>query len=90
MKNKNGLGIDDQMAALAKREAGIRAKMALLREQGRKREQQTAEKEQSIIGAAVVAAAAVFPEFKAMIAQTALRDVDGKTREFLTARGWEI
>jgi hypothetical protein len=91
MKKKNNVLLDDQLAALAKREAGIRAKMAALREQGRRREQQNVEKEQSIIGMAVVAAAALSPEFKLAVAQVALVNVsDEKHRRFLAARGWNV
>ena len=55
-----------------------------------KRRQRDTERLERILGAAVLKAAAVFPQFKSVIAQTALRDVDEKTREFLTAHGWEI
>jgi hypothetical protein len=75
---------------LRQKERDIRAALAQEHMKLAKRRKREGEKEQSAIGAAVVAAAAVFPDFKAMIAQTALGDVDDKTREFLKARGWEI
>lgn len=88
---RNNAALDDQLATLAKREAGIRAKMAALREQGRRREQHNAEKEESIIGMAVVAAAALSPEFKLAVAQVALVNVsDEKQRRFLAERGWNV
>jgi hypothetical protein len=90
MKNKNSLGLDEQLAALAKREAGIRAKIAALREQGRKREQQNAEEEQSIVGRAVVAAAALSPEFKLAVAHVLVNVSDEKERRFLADRGWNV
>jgi len=91
MKKNGGLGIDDQMAALAKRDAGIRARMAALRERRRKREQEDAEKEQGIVGMAVIAAAALSPEFKLAVAQVALANVsDEKQRQFLADRGWTV
>jgi hypothetical protein len=91
MKNRNIPGIDGQLAALAKREAGIRAKMAALREQGRRREQQDVEKEQSIVGAAVVRAAALSPEFKRAVAQVALVTIsDEKQLRWLADRGWDV
>lgn len=91
MKQKSNVGLDEQLAALAKREAGIRAKMAALREQGRKREQQNAEEEQFIVGRAVVAAAALSAEFRLAVAQVALVNVtDEKQRRFLADRGWNV
>ena len=91
MKEKTNLGLDDQLAALAMREDVIRARMAALREQRRKRELQVVEKERSIIGAAVVKAAAVSPEFKLAVAQVALVNVsDEKQRRFLADRGWNV
>jgi hypothetical protein len=91
MKRKNDLGFEDQLAALAKREAGIRAKMALLREQGRRREQKNVEQEQGIVGMAVIAAAALSPEFKLAVSQIALIHVsDEKQRRFLADRGWNV
>jgi len=91
MKNKNSLGIDEQLAALDKSEARIRAKKAALREQGRRREQQDVEKENSIIGTAVVAAAALSPEFKLAVSQVALVNIsDEKQRRFLADRGWNV
>jgi hypothetical protein len=91
MKERNSIALNDQLAALAKREAGIRTKMAALREQGRRREQQAAEKEQFIIGMAVVAAAVLSPEFKLEVTQAALTHVtDEKQRRFLADRGWNV
>jgi hypothetical protein len=75
---------------LKQRERDIRAALAAEQMKLAKRRQRDTERLERIIGGAVVKAAAVFPQFKAVIAQTALREVDGKTREFLTARGWEI
>lgn len=91
MKKKNSIGLNDQLAVLAKREANIRAKMAALREQGRRRERQDAAKEESLVGAAVVAAAALSPEFKLAVAQVALGKItDEKHRRFLADRGWNV
>jgi hypothetical protein len=91
MRKKNILGLDDQLALLAKREESIRARIAALRERRRKREQQDREKEQAIIGMAVFAAAALSPEFKISVAQVALVNVsDEKQREFLADRGWNV
>lgn len=90
MRNKNGIGIDDQLAALARREDGIRAKKAALREQRRKRQQQDVEKEQSLVGMAVVAAAALSPQFKLAVAQVALVKVSDEQRRFLADRGWDV
>ena len=80
----------DRIEFLKQKERDIRAALAAEQMRLAKRQKREADKEQSIIGAAVVKATAAFPEFKVMIAATALRDVDGKTREFLTGRGWEI
>jgi hypothetical protein len=88
--NSNGNGPTARIELLRAREKQIREAMAAEQMKIAKRQRREAEKEQSILGGAVVKAAAVFPQFKAMVAQTALRDVDDKTREFLTARGWEI
>jgi len=91
MKNKNSVGIDGQLVSLAKREEGIRARMAVLREQRRRREQRDKEKEQSMIGMAVIAAAASSPEFKLAVAQTAVVQIsDEKQRRFLADRGWSV
>lgn len=91
MKEKTNLGLDDQLAALAMREDVIRARMAALREQRRKRELQVVEKERSIVGMAVVAAAALSPEFKLAVSQVALVNVsDEKQRRFLADRGWNV
>jgi hypothetical protein len=91
MKKKNVLGIEEQLAALERREDGLRARMAALREQRRKREEQDREKEQSIIGMAVVAAAALSPEFKLAVAEVALVHIsDEKHRQFLADRGWSV
>lgn len=88
MKDKSG--IEDQLAALSKREDGIRARMAALREQRRKREQRDVEKEQTIVGAAVIKAAALSPQFKLAIAQVALTSVSDEQRRFLADRGWNV
>jgi hypothetical protein len=75
---------------LRAREKQIREALAAEQMKLAKRRQRDTERLERILGAAVLKAAAVFPQFKTVIAQTALRDVDGKTREFLTARGWDI
>jgi hypothetical protein len=75
---------------LKQRERDIRAALAAEQMKLAKRRQRETERLERILGAAVLKAAEVFPQFKAIIAQTALRDVDGKTREFLITRGWEI
>jgi hypothetical protein len=75
---------------LKQRERDIRAALAAEQMKLAKRRQRDTERLERILGAAVLKAATVSPQFKAMIAQTALREVDSKIREFLTARGWEI
>jgi F0F1-type ATP synthase membrane subunit a len=46
---------------------------------------------ESIIGAAVVAAASLSPEFKLAVAQVALVHIsDEKQRRFLADRGWNV
>jgi hypothetical protein len=41
-----------------------------------------------LLGGAVRTAGAQSPDFRLMIAQTALVNVNGKERQFLAARGW--
>lgn len=84
----NGNG---RIEALKERQKQIQAALAAEQLKKQKRQKQATEKEQSIIGAAVVKAAAVFPEFKTIIAQTALTNIaDEKQRRFLAGRGWEV
>lgn len=91
MKRKDGDGIVDELAALAKQESEIRLKMAALREKRRRRDKQNEEREASIIGAAVVKAAKSSPEFWRTVTQVALVNVsDERDREFLAERGWEV
>lgn len=82
---------DGRIEALLARQKQIQAALAAEQLKRQKREKQATEKEQSIIGAAVVKAAVVFPDFKMMIAQTALAHVtDEKQRRFLMERGWVL
>jgi hypothetical protein len=54
-----------------------------------RREKRQTEKLQSLIGGAVLKTGAQSPDFRLMIAQTALCNVtDDKARHFLTDRGW--
>jgi hypothetical protein len=56
-----------------------------------RREARAAQKEQSLIGAAVVKASAALPDFKTMLCQTALAYIiDEKERRFLSDRGWRF
>jgi hypothetical protein len=87
--NENGKGGTE--AALLERRKRIDEALAAARLNRQKREKRDLEKEDKLIGAAVRDAAAVFPDFKTMIAQTALaRVTDEKQRRFLAERGWKM
>ena len=79
----------DRIELLKKREAATRAALAAERMKLVKREKREIEKLESLIGEAVVKAAALSPEFKLMITQTALCNVtDDKARRFLAGHQW--
>jgi hypothetical protein len=73
---------------LKQKEREIRAALASEQMKLAKRHKRETEKLESVIGAAVLKTATVSPQFKLMIVQTALSDVDDKTRRFLVQKGW--
>lgn len=89
--DKNGNGSAARIENLKERMKQLEAVLAAEQLKKQKREKRDAEKEQGIIGAAVVKAAALSPDFRAMIAQTTLVNVtDEKQRRFLADRGWNV
>jgi len=89
MPNENGNNGNARLELLLAKEKQVHEALAAERMKLAKREKRLAERERSIIGAAVVKAAAAFPDFRLMIAQTALANVsDASERRFLADRGW--
>jgi hypothetical protein len=81
----------DRIEFLKQKERDIRAALAVEQVKLVRRQKLLAEKEQSLIGMAVVKAAALSPEFKLAVAQVALVGItDEKQRRFLAERGWNI
>ena len=97
MKNETATGnghagrIEAEIEKLRERMRETQAALAAAQLQKQKRERREGEKEEALIGAAVVKAAALSPEFKLAVAQVALANVtDPKQRQFLASRGWEV
>jgi hypothetical protein len=80
-----------RIEALKQRERDIQAALAVERVNLAKREKRETDKEQSIIGAAVLKAITLSPEFKASVERAALIHItDEKQRCFLASRGWNL
>ena len=80
-----------RLESLLAKEKQLHEALAVERMKLAKRERREAEKELTIVGAAVVKASALSPEFKLAVAQAALVNVtDEKQRRFLGGRGWEV
>ena len=89
LQQQNGNG-NGRIEALKERQKQIQTALAAEQLKLAKREKREAEKEEALIGAAVVKASALSPEFK-LAAQAALVNVtDEKQRRFLAGRGWEV
>jgi hypothetical protein len=89
-KNESANG-NGRLELLLAREKQLHQALATERLKLAKREKREAEKEEALIGAAVVKASALSPEFKLAVAQVALVNVtDEKQRAFLRGRGWEV
>jgi hypothetical protein len=73
---------------LKQREREIREALAAEQMKLAKRRQRDTERLERILGAAVLRTAELSPEFKLMIAQTALCNVDDKARRMLIENGW--
>jgi hypothetical protein len=85
MKNNPTARID----LLKQKERDIRAALAAEQMRLTKRQQRDTERLERILGGAVLKAAALSPDFKLMISQTALCNVaDDKARRFLAEKGW--
>lgn len=82
---------ESRIEYLRQKERDVRAALAVEQMKVAKRQKRETERLESIIGAAVVKAAAVSPEFKLAVAQVALVNVsDEKQRRFLADRGWNV
>jgi hypothetical protein len=79
----------DRIEFLRAKERDIRAALAAEQLKLAKRQHRETVKLETLLGSAVHKAGALSPEFKLMIAQTALVNVtDDKARRFLTEKGW--
>ena len=89
MTNANASTREMRIELLKQKERDIRAALSAEMVKRAKREKHETEKLQSLIGGAVLKTCAQSPEFRLMIAQTALRNVTDETaRRFLADRGW--
>jgi hypothetical protein len=80
-----------RLESLLAKEKQLHQALAAERVKLAKREKREAEKEEALIGAAVIKAAALSREFKLAVAQVALVKVtDEKHRAFLRSRAWEV
>lgn len=83
------LKANSRLDQLRAREKHIREALAIEQTKLAKRQKREADHEQSLIGEAVVKAAAASPQFKLAVTQTALAHItDNKQRAFLAGRGW--
>jgi hypothetical protein len=90
MKNETANG-KARLESLLAKEKQLHQALAAERLKVAKREKREAEKEEALIGAAVVKASALSPEFKLAVGQVALLNItDEKHRAFLRGRGWEV
>jgi hypothetical protein len=86
MNNGGGNG---RIEFLKQKERDIRAALAAEMVKKAKREKRETDKLDALLGAAVRKTGAESPDFRLMIAQTALSGItDEKARRFLAGKGW--
>lgn len=89
MDNETGVNGNSRIEFLKQKEREIRAALAAEMVKKAKREKRETDKLDAVLGAAVRKTGAESPDFRRMIAQTALINItDDKARRLLAGKGW--